>query len=167
MVKNIKIRDMRMLITPHPVFVHKTTSIDDVAKVLISNPRLRSVYVVDNDLKLIGKITLKWLIKSEFKDLIPAEFAAFKALDFIGNKHAEELMVPPIFVKDDDVLKTAFLKMYNNDLDELPVVDERNRLIGNIDLLELLTILVEKKEQKAGKKYLDVEFYRPFYRFIE
>ena len=131
---------------------------------MIANPQLKSVYVVDDKLQLIGKITLKMLVKREFMGLLPSEFANFDALELIGKKTAEDLMAFPFYVKDKDTLKTAFVKMYENDLDELPVVDEKRRLIGNIDLLELLTMLIEKKEQKAGKKYLSLTSSRPFYK---
>lgn len=164
MVEMVKIKDMRMLVTPHPVFVKKDASFDEIAKAMIANPRLKSVYVVDDKLQLIGKITLKILIKHEFMDLIPRGLSYFGALEFVGNKTAEDLMLKPIYVKDEDTLKKAFVEMYENDLDELPVVDENLRLIGNIDMLELLTMLIEKKEQKAGKKYLSLTSSRPFYK---
>jgi CBS domain-containing protein len=164
MVEAIKIKEMRMLVTPHPAFVNKDASADEIAKTLIANPRLKSVYVVDDELKLIGKITLRMLIKHEFMEFVPRDFSYFYNLDFVGKKAAEDLMVSPIYVKDDDTLKTAFVKMYENDLDELPVVDENLRLIGNIDMLELLTMLIEKKEQKVNKKYLSITSNRPFYR---
>ena len=73
-------------------------------------------------------------------------------------------MIAPIFVKDDDTLKTAFIKMYENDLEELPVVDDNMHLIGNLNLIELLTILIERKEQKANKDYLQLKINRPFHR---
>ena len=63
-------------------------------------------------------------------------------------------MEAPFYVKDDDTLKTAFDKLFENDLVELSNVVEKFRLIGNIDLIELLTILIEKKERQAGEKYL-------------
>ena len=107
------------------------------------------------------------LIKHEFIDLLPRNFSYFGVLEFIGKKNAENLMVSPIYVKDNDSLKSAFIKMYENDLDELPVVDEDLKLIGNIDLLELLTMLIEKKEQKSGKKYLNLTSKRPFYGKFE
>ena len=69
-----------------------------------------------------------------------------------------------VYVKEEDTLKTAFLKMYENELDELPVVDNNLKLIGNIDLLELLTILIEKKDQKSGKKFLTITINRPFHK---
>lgn len=134
---------------------------------MIANPLLKSVYVVDDKLKLIGKITLKILVKHEFMDLVPRDFSYFYNLDFVGKKTAENLMVSPVYVEDNDTLKTAFIKMYENDLDELPVVDEKLKLIGNIDLLELLTILIEKKEQSAGNKYLSLTSNRPFYRHFK
>lgn len=164
MVESVKIMDIRMLVNPYPVFVEKNASADDIAKMMIANPRLKSVYVVDNKLKLVGRITLKKLIRHEFVNLLPVTFEYFNALDFIGDKTAESLMVSPAYVKDNDTLKTAFVKMYENEFDELPVVDNDLRLIGEIDLLELLTMLIEKKEKKNGKKYLSLNINRPFYQ---
>ena len=164
MIEEVKIKDMRMLVTPYPAFVEKKASSDDIAKMLIANPNLKSVYVVDDKLKLVGRVTLKKLIKHEFMDLLPNSFGYFDALEFIGDKTADDLMVPPDYVRDNDTLKTAFVKMYENEFDELPVVDKDLHLIGNIDLLELLTILIEKKEKKANKKYLQLTLNRPFHR---
>jgi len=163
MVKALKIKDMRMFVTLYPAFVEKKASLDDIAKMLIANPRLKSIYVVDDKLKLVGRVTLKKLIKHEFMDLLPSSFEYFNALDFIGNKTAEELMTAPVYVKDNDTLKTAFVKMYENDLEELPVVDDNLHLIGNIYLIELLTSLIEKKEQRANKNYLQLKINRPFH----
>jgi CBS domain-containing protein len=164
MVEAVRIKDMRMLVTPHPAFVSKDASTDEIAKVMIANPRLKSVFVVYDKLQLIGKITLKSLIKHEFMNLIPGRLSYFCALEFVGKKTAEDIMIYPVSVKEEDTLKTAFIKMYEDDLDELPVVDEKRRLIGNIDLLELLTMLIEKKEQNAGKNYLSLTSSRPFHK---
>ena len=165
MVESVKIKDMRMLVTPYSGFVEKNVSLDDIAKMMIGDPNLKSVYIIDEKQKLIGRVTLKNLIKHEFMNLIPSSFEYFNALEFIGNKTAEEIMTSPIYVKDDDTLKTAFIKMYENDLEELPVIDDNQHLIGNIDLLELLTILIENKEQKANKNYLKLTINRPFHRW--
>jgi len=164
MVESVKIKDMRMLVTSYSGFVNKQASLDDIAKMFIADPGLKSIYVVDDEQKLVGRITLKKLIKHEFMNLIPSSFEYFDALEFIGDKSAQELMIPPYYVKDNDTLKTAFVKMYENNLEELPVVDDDIHLIGNIDLIELLTILIEKKEQKANKNYLQLTINRPFHR---
>ena len=164
MVEEIKIKDMRMLVTPYPAFVEKKASADDIAKMLIANPCLKSVYVIDDKLELVGRVTLKKLIKHEFMDLLPRSIEYFNALEFIGDKTAEDLMIPSDYVRDNDTLKTAFVKMYEDEIDELPVVDKDLHLIGNIDLIELLTILIEKKEKKANKKYLQLTLNRPFHR---
>ena len=164
MVETVKIKDMHMLFTLHPAFISKDATTDEIAKVMIANPRLKSVYVVDDKLQLIGKITLKMLIKQEFMNLLPSRLSYFGALEFVGKKTAEDIMISSVSVKDEDTLKTAFVKMYEDDLNELPVVDEKRRLIGNIDLLELLMVLIEKKEQKAGKKYLSLTSSRPFHK---
>lgn len=164
MVEEVKIKDMRMLVTPYPSFVEKKASADDIAKMLIANPNLKSIYVIDDEMRLVGRVTLKKLIKHEFMDLVPSAFEYFNALEFIGKKTAEDLMIQSDYVKDNDTLKTAFVKMYEHEFDELPVVDKDRHLIGNIDLLELLTILIEKKEKKNNKKYLQLTLNRPFHR---
>ena len=163
-VEESKIKDMRMLVSPYPAFVEKNATADDIAKMLIASPNLKSIYVVDDKLKLIGRVTLKKLIKHEFKDILPSSFEYFDALEFIGDKTAEDLMIQSDFVRDNDTLKTAFLKMYENEFDALPVVNDELRLIGNIDLLELLIILIEKKERKTNKKFLQITLNRPFHR---
>jgi len=168
MPENIKIKDVRMLVTPNPLFVFEDETLDDVAKALIANPRLKKAYVVDDNARLVGEITLNNLVKQEFNDIIPSSSVEyFNALEFIGKDVAKDIMSRSIFVSDKDTLKTAFVKMYENDLDELPVIDEKHRLIGNIDMLELLTMLIEKKEQKAGKKYSSLASKRPFHKRFE
>ena len=164
MEDTIKIKDMRMLVTPYSCFVYKKAKINEIAKMFIADPSLKTVYVLDKKNKLVGSVTLKKLIKNEFINLIPSSFEYFDALEFIGNQSAEELMNAPYYVKDDDTLKTAFIKMYENNLEDLPVVDDAHKLIGNISLIELLTILIEKKEQKANKDYLELNINRPFHR---
>jgi len=164
MVEKIKIKDIRMLVSPYSGFVDRKASLDDIAKMIIANPSLKSVYVLDEKHKLVGRVTLKNLIRHEFLNLIPSSFEYFNALEFIGDKTAEEIMTAPVYVKDDDTLKTAFIKMYENELEELPVVDNNLCLMGNIDLVELLTILIEKKEQKANKNFLQLVINRPFHR---
>lgn len=44
------------------------------------------MYVVDDKLRLISKITLKMLIKHEFMNLAPLNFSYFGVLEFIGKK---------------------------------------------------------------------------------
>lgn len=154
MPKSMKIKDIRMLVTPYPFFVYEDSSTDEISKVMIANPRVRTVYVVDRYLKLVGKVTLHTLIKQEFKDILPlSSIEYFNALDFIGKNIAKDIMSKPVYVTDEDTLKTAFVKMYKNNVYELPVVDRNRRLVGNIDMLELLTMLIEKKSKKMVKTF--------------
>ena len=134
MPENIKIKEARMLVTPNPLFVHEDETLDNVAKSLIANPRLKTVYVVNDKLQLVGEITLSNLVKQEFKDFMPASSVEyFNALEFVGKDIAKDIMSRSIFVNDEDTLKTAFVKMYEYGLSELPVVDKNKQLMGNIE----------------------------------
>ena len=57
-----------------------------------------------------------------------------------------DAMIPPVWVKHGETVKNAFKRMHANGLPGLPVVDDRYRVIGYINLLELLAICLQKKE---------------------
>jgi len=164
MVKGIPIRNFHRIITIQPIIVRKDTPIDEIAKKILTNPRTRSFYVVDDRSRLVGKITLDRLVEQLFGEMIlESEFDTFLAMKMSGKKTAGDIMIKPIYVTFDSVLKDAFIKMYHNKLQELPVVDENLHIVGDLSMIELLAALVEKKEKAKGRDYLKTEVEVPFF----
>jgi len=104
---------------------------------------------VDKNKKLKGIIVLKTVLKFAFLESIPEpylDFSYFSSLMSIGPKlkKAEDMMLPPIYVKENNTVKDAFSLMMKNDLEEIPVVDNDLRVIGDLNMLELLELWLKK-----------------------
>ena len=61
-------------------------------------------------------------------------------------------MIPPVWVKQGETVKHAFKRMHENGLPGLPVVDDRYHVIGYINLLELLAICMDEKENPTIRR---------------
>jgi CBS domain-containing protein len=101
-------------------------------------------------------------MKIEDMRMLVTPYPTFAHTSVTADEVANAFIANPMLKSVDDTLKTAFVKMYQHNLDQLPVVDGKKKLLGNIDLVELLTILIEKKEKKMKKDFLTLHIHRPF-----
>jgi CBS domain-containing protein len=89
-----------------------------------------------------------------FFHILPEEFIAEsinveKMMAFADKTrilNARDAMIPPIWVKNGETVKDAFKRMHENGLPGLPVIDQSYHVIGYINLLELLAICLDTKE---------------------
>lgn len=73
-------------------------------------------------------------------------------MEMMGAKKATDIMTPPSYVKDDEHLKSAFRMMFENKLKELPVVNEDLKVIGDLNMLEILTAWIKKESDKSSSQ---------------
>jgi len=126
----------------------------DVVDRVLADPRTRSAYVVDDKNKLVGMIGLTQMLaavqgslslfekgrqKSAAKKRVPLPFSV------------EEYMVKPVTVTEDDRLLGALDKMMRHGLEDLPVVDENDALVGELNGFEILLLGSEvmRRQRKA------------------
>ncbi len=120
---------------------------------MLAHPRVHVACVVAEDGRLVGLIYLKTLADDLFFHIMPEEFIAEstdikKMMDFADKtriRTAEDAMVPPVWIKHDETVKNAFKRMHLNSLPGLPVVDDLYHVIGYINLLELLSLCIQVK----------------------
>ena len=60
---------------------------------------------------------------------------------------AADAMSKPVWVKQGETVKDAFKRMHENDLPGIPVIDSRYKVVGYIDLLELLAVCLKTKQE--------------------
>jgi magnesium transporter len=105
--------------------------------------RVHSIYVVDNNNKLKGRLSLKDLLTS--KESTPIKDVYIPKVDFVTvNTPGEEV--------------SRIMRKY--DLEAIPVVDELERLVGRItidDIMDFITEEAEKDYQLASGISQDVE----------
>lgn len=92
--------------------------------------RVHSIYVIDNDGKLKGRLSLKDLLIASTKTAI------------------SEVYIPNVdYVYDHDDLDDVSYKMRKYDLEAIPVVDENQILLGRITIDDMVDVIKEEAEK--------------------
>ena len=143
-MKKIRVSSIRSLITQDASIVMEDDSLLNVAEEVVRDPRTRSVYVVDKSGKLKGIIPVIELIQYLYYEYIPQEYIFYRFPLVLSSKPiARDIMIPPAYVYDRDSITDALKKMFKNNLKEIPVVDENIKIIGDLNILELISAWIE------------------------
>ncbi|MFC2046373.1 CBS domain-containing protein [Chloroflexota bacterium] len=134
-----------------PTIVGLDTPLDEVAQAMLTHPRVHVICVVNDQQRLVGVLDLHTLADDLFFRIIPEEFLgkvtdlddAMLFAERSGMRTAGDAMHEPVWVKRGETVKDAFKRMHEHDLPGLPVVDDRYRVTGYINLLELMAICLE------------------------
>jgi len=153
-LRDTPIEKVKAIMGLEPTIVSPESSLNDVAQAMLTHSNVHVACVVAEDGRLVGLLSLKTLADDLFFHILPEEFIAEstdieKMMAFAEKTRiltAGDAMIPPIWVKHGETVKNAFIRMHDNELPGLPVVDDRYHVIGYINLLELLAICLEKKD---------------------
>jgi len=134
-----------------PSIVGLDTPLDEVAEAMLAHPRVHLICVVNDRQRLVGILDQRTLADDLFFRIMPEEFLsevtdleqAMLFAERSAMRTAGDAMHEPVWVKRGETVKDAFKRMHEHDLPGLPVVDERYRVTGYINLLELMAICVE------------------------
>jgi CBS domain-containing protein len=141
-----------------PTIVRPDTPLDVVAQSMLDHCNVHVACVVAEDGRLIGLIGLRRLADDLFFHIMPEEFLSEvtdleEAMQYAEKSRmrvAADAMQEPVWVKPEEKMKDAFRRMHENRLSGLPVVDDRYRVIGYINLLELMAACFRQGEEKPG-----------------
>ena len=136
-----------------PTIVSADASLDDVARAMLTHPNVHVVSVVAENEQLVGLLELSTLADDLFLHILPEEFLSEitdleKLMDYANKTRvltAKDAMSPPVWVKPEETVKEAFMRMHENNLPGLPIIDECYRVIGYVNLLELLSLCIQAK----------------------
>ncbi len=143
-MKKVKVRDIRNLITQDASIVTEEDELQRVAEEIVRDPKTRAVYVVDKKQRLVGIIPVVELVQYLYSEYIPQEYILYRfPILLSGNPRAKDIMLPPVYVHDDESITSAFIKMFKNNLKELPVVDKEMHIIGDLNILEMIVAWLE------------------------
>jgi CBS domain-containing protein len=143
-----------------PTIIREDTPLNEIAKEMLKTPSSHIACVVNEDDRLVGLISLQQLADDLFFHIVPEEFIS-EITDLEGVlqyanlsrlRTAADAMSEPIWVTRDEKVKDAFERMHEHRLSGLPVVDSRYKVIGYINLLELLAVSLDRN---ASTDHLD------------
>ena len=148
------VRDARRLVVDTPVTVRPTASMEEVLTAIVSDPRTRHIYVTDRDGVLLGAIRMNVVVEYLFPlvalavdtaDVEDGRFATFRA------RTAAELMNPePRFVTESTRLSDLAAIFMEEKINELPVIDAEHRVIGQVNVHEVIVRYLEAIRVSGG-----------------
>ncbi len=116
----------------HPPKVKENQDFEDALKFLFKTG-FRAVPVVNEEEKVVGVFTI---------------FDALKAIKdeaLLKTKTAEDVMSPAIVIHKDEDIGKARVIMREKNISRLPVVDDEDKLVGEITVLDLLKAIQPKE----------------------
>ena len=136
---------------PMPQLVGLRDNVLEAARVAVTFPIPRTIYVVNEAGELQGMIPADRLASCIFELVDHAEMAALAAGPLkraVRNEAsfitAESLMVPvPVTISDEKNLAEAMRILYDSQLDQIPVLNEEDQIVGVIRSLDLIREWVE------------------------
>lgn len=159
--KDTLIGDIRPSLGSKPVLVGPDSDLYQLTHKIVAEPWGRTLCVVDDKQKLLGLIPLQTLLDAIFYYVVPEEFLVEvsdyeELLHFVELSHtrtAKDLMKDPVWLRDDDRVRDAFIRMHASQcLEGLPVVDGEMRVIGFVGTLELLSLWAGEEQERRRRR---------------
>ena len=137
----MKVKDCCNEVTHEADLVRENDPIDKVMDIMAKDPLSRSVYVVDDEKRLLGII----IVKDVLQFLGPQFVGTSVAIREIFAQTAGDMMRGPISVSMDDSIEKAMEIAIQEWLDDIPVCDKEGRVIGDLNCFEMIDSMRKKK----------------------
>ncbi len=135
----MKIKDVldRIVNLPY-IIVPLDYPIEKVVEKLLKNPQVREIYVVDEQNRLVGEISLGKIIRFLCTDRKNSLYCSRNLLASLTCEKVSDIMDEAIFyAKKSDDLDIIIDGMVSRNIKEIPVVDDSGRIIANVGVLDL------------------------------
>ena len=139
-----RVKDAYNITKMSSLIIDENETLVNVIKRFVKNPELRGIFLVDKKKKLKGAITKTDLLNivkvklGKDVDEIPLRILVLKHLSDVKVNEIVSMFSERAGVKLNDSLDKALELMIKMDLIDIPVVDEDNKIIGDLTLSEIL-----------------------------
>jgi len=153
-VQSIKVKEVFDLIECHALTITLEESILDLLNKITSDKWTRHVYVVDKDSHLVGAVRFNDIISyicpdtniPSDNDLNFGDTSFINYFKFSDAHYVKDIMnEAPVSVKMETSLKDVLGIMQEEKINELPIVDSDNHVIGEVNLMEVISKFIEFK----------------------
>lgn len=139
---NLQVKDIRHLLIMNPAIVNSTAPLIKVLEKITEDLRTRQVYVVDEDKRLIGVVRMSSVVEYLFPydAIIEHNNSLYNAYyPKVNADSAEDIMIsPPTKVTEETTLGEMARLMMKEGINELPVVDDQEFLVGQVNMYEVI-----------------------------
>ena len=140
-IRDVKVKDVYETMVGKPALVYEDALLKDAVEAMTVNQISRKVYVIDSEGKLLGMISIETMLKQVgYKVGVrePGVISFLKFVTGIFKENVTEFMQTPITITNEHKVLEALQKMVEYHLNDLPVIDEDGKIIGELNSLEIL-----------------------------
>lgn len=138
-MESIRARELLAFSSSQPSLIGVDASLRDAVAMLVEDRNTREVYVVDDEQRFVGVLTLRRLARGVFFHDVPDKSSVTNLLDLISAQRAEDIALKKAaYVGEEDTLAHVMDTMFRFDLHEVPVVDDDRVIVGCLNLLDIL-----------------------------
>ena len=113
-------------------------TLDEATEKIIGMRQVRGIYVVDKQGRLQGTLSLGVFIREMIAARHKPHFSISSLLTRITSEDVADIMDKHvIYAQRDDDLEKILNRMIHYNMKEIPVVDEDQRIIANVGILDL------------------------------
>jgi CBS domain-containing protein len=138
--RDLRVEDIIEIVSK-PASVKEDAILKDAVEAITQESHSRKVYVVDSNGKLNGVITIETLLRQVGYKVGVRETGVISFFKFVSGILKDNVMEftekPATITKRYKVLD-AMRMMVEHHLNDLPIIDEEDRLIGELNSLEIL-----------------------------
>ena len=140
-INELLVGDVIDILVGKPAVVKKDALLKDAVEAITNNKTSWKVYVVDESYKLIGVITIETLLRQVGYLVGVREtgmISFFKFLSGVFKENVVDFMEKPVRINKRHKILEALKMMVEYHLNDLPIIDDDERLIGELHSLEIL-----------------------------
>ncbi len=146
--EHIKVGDVMHELGDPPPVVNREDLIEDLAQLVVKSNFKRSLYVVDDEGRLVGIVMLhkllKHLLHGRYDNMPMTGFRARYIIDTLFSTVASDIMKRDVvYLKKDDSVEKAIELMVREGIKDIPVVDDDMKVIGYVDIPTIIKFILE------------------------
>ena len=140
----MKVSDWLSKHPTHAGIVREDWTLEQIMQILLNNSRLNDLYVLDADERLVGHLSYKKLAKLVLAEHCTAHTRS-QILERVAAGTAAELMeVHFASATADEELDEIIFRQLDHWVEDLPVIDQAGKLIGVINLSDVLLEVMKR-----------------------
>lgn len=150
MLNALTVSDVCELVVENPSAIGPDAPLVELLEKMVEDIRTRHVYVVDDHRHLQGVVRMHMvtglLFPLQALGTVMSDVNLLRYVNLSGQFVRDVMNTSPLSVRADTSLHDMARVLLEEDLTELPVVDEKNRLIGQVNMYEIIKAYLQLRK---------------------
>ena len=123
--------------------------IEEVVRIITESGNDSILYVTNDEYNLLGTVSLDELARHIFSSNHELRVHSRRLMDMVTAETARHIMKKqPPYAKEDEDIETVIKKMIRSQVKHMAVLDDSNRMTGDISMKELIRIILRLNQEE-------------------